>query len=460
MNTISNGVYRPAQKLHPLTLLAQYVSRGAEGCLQISSSGSAWFLYLEQGKLVYASDLTDPFGRLDRHLRLLSIQAPSLVSAVRVQVRLMFEEMPNAEHLSLNSDYRAICWLVEQQHLTPDQATTLIEAMSREVIGAFLPIQMGSHELIEQDLLAELPKFCQIDLCQIAEDCQTQFQRRQSALPTHESVRLSAYQMRPERHLPDQYGDYYGSGQSLQSGNGSGSYSEHPTQSISGRFNLTDLPHISQPATSPLEAELEEPEDLAAQPNREVSSASQRDPIHTAMPQVVSPAISPAASPAMSPAGIPPLNSTWSAAVKPLTPQWFSNQSQETSKPVAEVNTKKYTIACIDDSPTVLQAINAFLDDKSFSVVLISDPIKALMQVIRSRPDLILLDVTMPNLDGYELCSLLRKHPSFRGTPIVMVTGNTGFIDRAKAKLVGASGYLTKPFTQTDLIKMVFKHLT
>ncbi len=47
MNTISNGVYQPAQRLHPLSLLTQHVSHDADGCLQISSSGSAWFLYLE-----------------------------------------------------------------------------------------------------------------------------------------------------------------------------------------------------------------------------------------------------------------------------------------------------------------------------------------------------------------------------------------------------------------------------
>lgn len=119
-----------------------------------------------------------------------------------------------------------------------------------------------------------------------------------------------------------------------------------------------------------------------------------------------------------------------------------------------------YTVACIDDSPTVLQAINSFLDDGNFSIVMINDPLKALIQVIRYKPDLILLDVGMPNLDGYELCSMLRRHPNFKHTPIVMVTGHTGFIDRAKAKLVGASGYLTKPFTRSDLMKMVFKHLT
>jgi twitching motility two-component system response regulator PilG len=118
-----------------------------------------------------------------------------------------------------------------------------------------------------------------------------------------------------------------------------------------------------------------------------------------------------------------------------------------------------YTVACIDDSPTVLNAIQKFLEDQSLSVVAINDPVKALMQIVRSKPDLILLDITMPNLDGYELCALLRRHPRYKRTPIVMVTGNTGLIDRARAKLVRASGYLTKPFTQSDLLKMVFKHL-
>ncbi|MGB5897054.1 MAG: response regulator, partial [Geitlerinemataceae cyanobacterium] len=65
-----------------------------------------------------------------------------------------------------------------------------------------------------------------------------------------------------------------------------------------------------------------------------------------------------------------------------------------------------------------------------------------------------------PKLDGYELCSMLRRHPLFKKIPIIMVTGNTGFIDRAKAKLVRASDYLTKPFTKSALNEMVLKHLS
>lgn len=127
------------------------------------------------------------------------------------------------------------------------------------------------------------------------------------------------------------------------------------------------------------------------------------------------------------------------------------------SKPV-QACTRSYKIICIDDSPSILQAIQSYLDEQ-FTVFMIHDPLKAVMQIMRQKPDLILLDVGMPNLDGYELCSMLRRHPGFQATPIIMVTGHTGFIDRARAKLVGASGYLTKPFTQADLLQTVAQYL-
>ncbi|NJR60176.1 MAG: response regulator [Cyanobacteria bacterium CRU_2_1] len=141
-----------------------------------------------------------------------------------------------------------------------------------------------------------------------------------------------------------------------------------------------------------------------------------------------------------------------------------ADSSQTSSSRLGEFspspNRNSYTIACIDDSPVVLKTINSFLDDKTFRTILISDPVRALMQVIRSKPNLVLLDVTMPNLDGYELCSLLRRHPNFRNMPVVMITSHAGLIDRARAKLAGATGYLVKPFTQSDLVKLVFRHLT
>lgn len=124
-----------------------------------------------------------------------------------------------------------------------------------------------------------------------------------------------------------------------------------------------------------------------------------------------------------------------------------------------EANLKTYTIVCIDDSRAVVNAIKMYLDDNLFCVVGINDPLKALMQLIRLKPDLILLDITMPTLDGYELCSLLRKHSFLKETPVIMVTGKKGIINRVKAKMVKASDYITKPFQKKDLLKVIFKYI-
>jgi twitching motility two-component system response regulator PilG len=470
MNTIPKGTYKPVQKLHPLSLLAQFISRGANGCLQISSSGSSWFLYLEQGKLVYASDLIDPFGRLDRHLRRLSLQVPSLVSAVRVQVRLMFET-PTSELPIPNSDYQAICWLVEQQHLSPEQAATLIAGLAREVIEALLPIQTGSYEFVEQDLLADFSKFCQLDLRALVEECQTQMRRRQAATPAISiAERFSANRFNLLSALPNQTASDHSA---LSRTSDAASFTPEPlATSTPAPVVEPAVEHTVEPVVEPIESvefvqlsEAAETTELAA-PNEPIEPAeSVESATGIASSYRLSTASNGTASFGSSESNSQnnTLNQTnYLGQINP--PAVSSNpQFQRTSayyKPAPAPAPKTYTIACIDDSPTVLQAINAFLDDRSFSVILINDPVKALMQIIRSKPDLILLDVTMPNLDGYELCSLLRKHPSFRGTPIIMVTGNTGFIDRAKARLVGSSGYLTKPFTQSDLVKMVFKHLS
>lgn len=343
LHTVSMNSNLSLQNLHPLSLLAQVSSRQLTGCLQVTSPTNSWLLFLDQGRINYVTTTEQAFDRLDAKLRQLSDQIPTLVSAVRVQMRLLFEKAsvePNDV-----PDYQAICWLVQQQYLHPNQAATLIEAVSKQVLEEFLAVRQGAYELIELDLLARLPKYCQLNLRATVEECYGRMKQRQ--------------------------------GQT------------HPVNAAINRNGAT-LPRSGQGMSPP--AQISRP--------------------------------------------------TGQSVGNPQSPE-----------------KTHYTIACIDDSPTVLRAINEFLDDKVFSVLMIDDPVKALMQIVRNKPDLILLDVTMPNLDGYELCSLLRRHSDFKNTPIIMVTGNTGFIDRAKAKLVRSSGYLTKPFNQSDLLKIVFKHL-
>ena len=145
--------------------------------------------------------------------------------------------------------------------------------------------------------------------------------------------------------------------------------------------------------------------------------------------------------------------------VQGLHPDFNESDNNNQKNYQQPVDKKLYKIVCIDDSPIVLTIIKSFLDEQIFSVIGFNEPLKALMQIIRTKPDLILLDIEMPNLDGYELCSLLRKHSYFKNTPVIMVTARRGFIDRAKAKLVRASGYLTKPFSQSELMKIIFQFM-
>jgi two-component system, chemotaxis family, response regulator PixG len=123
--------------------------------------------------------------------------------------------------------------------------------------------------------------------------------------------------------------------------------------------------------------------------------------------------------------------------------------------------TKTYKIACIDDSLIILNEIERFLrKNSSYLLTKIEDPIKASSLIFRLKPDLILMDITMPGINGYKLCHLLRDSDAFKKTPIIMVTGNKGLIDKVRAQVVGATDYLTKPFTETELLELVGKYLS
>lgn len=116
-------------------------------------------------------------------------------------------------------------------------------------------------------------------------------------------------------------------------------------------------------------------------------------------------------------------------------------------------------IVCIDDGATLRQTVETILGNHGYEVTSIGSPLKALSLVFQLKPDLILCDIAMPLLDGYEVCAMLRKSTAFRQTPIVMLTGKEGFIDRVKARMVGATDYLTKPFGESELLLLIEKYV-
>jgi len=116
-------------------------------------------------------------------------------------------------------------------------------------------------------------------------------------------------------------------------------------------------------------------------------------------------------------------------------------------------------IVCIDDDGAIGKMIQYTLQAHGYQVTIIQDPLESFAQIFQLQPDLILCDLVMPKLDGYDLCGMLRKSTDFRQTPILMLTGQDGFIDRVRAKMVGATDYLTKPFQEQELLMLLEKYI-
>ncbi|HEY9734747.1 MAG TPA: response regulator [Trichocoleus sp.] len=116
-------------------------------------------------------------------------------------------------------------------------------------------------------------------------------------------------------------------------------------------------------------------------------------------------------------------------------------------------------IVCVDDGLVVRQQVEQILDSQGYEATSIGNPLKALSLLFQLQPDLILCDIAMPELEGYELCAMLRHANAFRQTPIVMLTGKDGFLDRVKARMAGATDYLTKPFGTSELLALVEKYV-
>lgn len=127
--------------------------------------------------------------------------------------------------------------------------------------------------------------------------------------------------------------------------------------------------------------------------------------------------------------------------------------------PVSEPPTLRPLIACIDDSPFICQSMSKVLTQANYRFVAVNDPLRAIAVLLARKPDLIFLDLVMPNANGYEICGQLRKLSFFKETPIVILTGHDGIVDRVRAKLVGASEFLSKPADAESVLSVIRKHL-
>ena len=112
-------------------------------------------------------------------------------------------------------------------------------------------------------------------------------------------------------------------------------------------------------------------------------------------------------------------------------------------------------VVVVDDEPSVGAAVRDLLVPEGFLVDTPLDPQTALPELLRAVPDLVILDVNMPGMSGWELCALLRRQSATREIPVLFLTGRREVRDRITAMQVGGSDYLAKPFGAEDLRRKV-----
>jgi two-component system alkaline phosphatase synthesis response regulator PhoP len=116
----------------------------------------------------------------------------------------------------------------------------------------------------------------------------------------------------------------------------------------------------------------------------------------------------------------------------------------------------KRTVLVADDDPALRRLIETTLGSRDFDLLHAGDGEEALRIARQQHPELVLLDVNMPKLDGFEVCRQLKNQPDTAGFKVVMLTARGADVDRAKGRDAGADDYFIKPFSPVKLLNKVY----
>lgn len=120
-----------------------------------------------------------------------------------------------------------------------------------------------------------------------------------------------------------------------------------------------------------------------------------------------------------------------------------------------KINIETAKILVVDDEPEITEIIDTYLSEAGHKVMVENNPTKAIEKAILFRPDLILLDIMMPGMDGYDICEQLKKNPEYAGTPIVFLTGKDKSDDMGRSFQAGGDMFIKKPFSCERLLEIV-----
>ncbi|BAZ43409.1 putative two-component response regulator [Chondrocystis sp. NIES-4102] len=390
------------QSLNPVELLTDLSVANNNGKLQITNGKVLWSIYLEQGKIQCAANSVQQLIiTLDHHLRTLGFQAAAAAT----------KSIPNSETETLQQETNwleggrilpSINWLILQQHLDRNQAQQVFASLTEEAIETFLWIKEGDYKWHKNQSLPQHTLAARVSFKPLAP----------SALINKLEQRIQAWQSL-STHLTSPY--------------------QCPHLNNPDKLSESSAPILSKFAKF-----------LKGLSFRQLGLILNQDELKIA--QLLYPYIKSGEITIHPPPD--PYNRL------PHISGSSNKQNIGSNFPT------KYKVACIDDSPTILDEMQRFLGADNYEITRIEDPLKAAPILLRLKPDLILMDISMPNINGYTLCSFFRGSASLKQVPIIMVSGRTGFIDKTRAKMAGATDYLTKPFSRSELLTVVNQYLS
>jgi CheY-like chemotaxis protein/tetratricopeptide (TPR) repeat protein len=145
----------------------------------------------------------------------------------------------------------------------------------------------------------------------------------------------------------------------------------------------------------------------------------------------------------------------------PVTDQPAAAHAADATTPVAEqpkpapYASSRKTVMIVDDSPTIRKILGLTLERAGYKVVAEPDGESAIERLVQVVPDMILLDIAMPKIDGYEVCKRIKADPRTKAVPVVMLSGKGALFDKVKGHMAGATEYLTKPFETPAVLAVV-----
>lgn len=122
--------------------------------------------------------------------------------------------------------------------------------------------------------------------------------------------------------------------------------------------------------------------------------------------------------------------------------------------------TQNKRVLVVDDSETIRRTAEALLRKEGYEVGVAEDGFKAFSAIVDFKPNIIFLDIMMPRLNGYQVCSVIKNNPEYEHIPVIMLSSKDNIFDKARGQVSGSEFFMSKPFSKEELTSAIQQHLS